>query len=60
VPTLREVNLRDDIPPGRDPLDSIDFRQDTGPAAKPEGVAVTVISIPLEKITEFFKRLFRR
>jgi hypothetical protein len=46
--------------PGRDPEDSIDFRQDTGPAPKPEGVAVTIVSIPLEKVVDFFKRLLRR
>ena len=45
---------------GRDPLDNYDYREDSGPPPKPEGIAVTIISIPLDKIKNWWKRLFER
>jgi hypothetical protein len=39
--------------------DSIDYRIDEGPPLKSRGASMTLISIPLEKIARFFKRLMR-
>ena len=66
------MSLKDDIvkkletqdeppPPGMDPVSNYDYRLDAGPPPAPnDTVSVTLVSIPLDKITAFFKRIFGR
>ena len=46
---------------GRDPLDSIDFRQDSGPPIKDDGkVKVASVTIGFDKISAFFRWIKER
>ncbi|MGV0961809.1 MAG: hypothetical protein ACOYB1_18445 [Limnohabitans sp.] len=45
---------------GRAPENDIDYRLDAGPPLAPGAVIIPLLSLPLEKVVEFIKRLFRR
>jgi hypothetical protein len=51
--------MRDDLP-GRAPEDALDYRLDSGPPPASGVVKVQLLSIPLEKVVEFFRKIFRR